>query len=99
MRTLMKVSIPVEAGNEAIKSGRVGQIIESALTSLKTEAAYFYAEGGKRVALLVFDLKDPSDIPQVAEPFFMGLNADIEMHPCMNAADVKAGIAKAAAAL
>ena len=26
----------------------------------------------------MFDLKDPSQIPAVAEPFFMGFNADVQ---------------------
>jgi hypothetical protein len=39
-----------------------------------------------------------SDIPAVAEPFFMGVNASIEMAPAMTPADVQAGLEKAAAA-
>lgn len=97
MRTIMKVSVPVESGNQAIRDGKLGGIIESTLQSLKAEAAYFYAEGGKRHALIVFDLKEPSDIPVAAERLFQELNAEITMSPCMNAADVKAGLAKIAA--
>jgi len=35
MRVLLKISIPVEAGNEAIKSGTIGCIIESILAEQK----------------------------------------------------------------
>jgi hypothetical protein len=93
------MSIPVEAGNEAIKSGRMGPLLERVLGELNPEATYFYSENGRRHGLIVFDLKDSSDIPRIAEPLFMELNAQIDMHPCMNMADVKAGLAKAAAAL
>ena len=99
MRTVMKMSIPVEAGNDAIKSGRMGPLLERVLGDLNPEAAYFYAENGRRQGIIVFDLKDPSDIPRIAEPLFMELNAQIDMCPCMNMADVKAGLAKAAVAI
>jgi len=98
MRTIMKVTIPVEAGNRAIRDGSIGTIMKAAMESLKPEAAYFYAENGKRHAMYVFDLKDPSDIPVVAEPFFLGLRADVQLCPCMNAEEVAVGVAKVGAA-
>lgn len=39
MRTLMKVKIPTAAGNEAIKDGRLPEIIGKALAALNAEAA------------------------------------------------------------
>ena len=71
-------------------------LMNAAMERLHPEAAYFYPEGGKRTALMVFDMKDPSQIPSIAEPFFMGLDADISMTPVMNAADLKAGLEIAA---
>jgi hypothetical protein len=61
----------------------------------KPEASYFTAEDGKRTAFFVFDLKDPTMIPTIAEPFFMNLNASIELSPVMNLEDMKAGVEKA----
>ena len=43
----------------------------------------------------MFDLADPTMIPTIAEPFFMNLNASIELTPVMNLADMKAGVEKA----
>src|SRR5262245_8095777 len=63
MRTLVKVSIPVEAGNAAIKDGSLPKIFSDAIDRLKPEAAYFAAQGGVRTAFFVLDLKDPTDIP------------------------------------
>ena|SRR5687768_15071596 len=94
MRTLLRVSIPVEAGNRAIASGRLPQLMEQVLGELKPEAAYFTADAGNRTAYLFFDLKDVSDIPKIAEPFFMELNARVEMMPVMNADDLKKGLAQ-----
>ncbi len=39
MRMLLKVCIPVEAGNAAARSGSLGATIESILDELKPEAA------------------------------------------------------------
>ena len=96
MRTLLKVTMPVEPANKAIKDGALPKIVQSLADSLRPEATYFYAEGGKRTALLVFDLKDPAQIPAVAEPLFMQLNAGVEFFPVMNTEDLKAGLEKAA---
>jgi hypothetical protein len=41
---------------------------------------------------LVFDLKDPSDIPTIAEPLFMILKAKVEFTPVMNADDLQKGL-------
>jgi hypothetical protein len=44
MRMLLRVSIPVEAGNAAAKAGTMGSTIERILADLKPEAAYFFAD-------------------------------------------------------
>ena len=95
MRTMVKVSFPVETSNRAIKDGGLPKVIMSAMDTLKPEAAYFFTENGKRTALMVFDMKDPSDIPSVAEPFFMNLDAEVSFTPVMNANDLKVGLEKA----
>ena len=89
---LLRVQLPVEKGNAAIKDGSLQRTIESVLNTLKPEAAYFFPENGKRAALLVFDLPDPSQIPVVAEPFFQQLEASVEFTPVMNLEDLQAGL-------
>jgi len=96
MRVLMKVQIPTEAGNDAIKDGRLPRIVASSLDALNNaEAAYFIAEDGKRTALIFFEMADSSDIPPAAEPFFMGLGAEITLVPAMNVDEMRAGLSKA----
>lgn len=46
MRMLMKVQIPTESGNEAIRSGSLPRTLGSVIEALKAEAAYFIAEDG-----------------------------------------------------
>jgi hypothetical protein len=95
MRMLMKVSIPVEAGNVGVKEGILPKTMMSFVEQAKPEAAYFAAHGGKRTAYFFVDMKEPSDMVAFAEPFFMNLQAEIEFVPAMNLEDMKAGVAKA----
>ncbi len=99
MRMLLRVSIPAESGNAAVKNGTLGTTIERILTDLKPEAAYFMADdNGNRSGSIVFDMKDTSQIPAVAEPWFLAFNAKVSFRPVMNPQDLaKAGpsIAKA----
>lgn len=99
MRFLMKVSLDTEAANKAIKDGSLPKTIQSILADLKPEAAYFAEENGKRTGFIFFDMQETSQIPAVAEPWFLAFNASVEFHPTMTLEDLKKagpGIAKAA---
>jgi len=95
MRTLFRASFPVEASNAAIKDGRLEKLLQATVERLKPEACYFFAQDGKRGGVFFFDMKDSSDIPSIAEPFFLELNASVEFLPVMNLDDVRAGLEKA----
>ena len=88
MRFLVKVNIPVEAGNAAAKAGKLGTTIQSILADLKPEAVYFTADNGQRTALLFLEMQDASQIPAIAEPWFLAFNASIEIHPVMTPDDL-----------
>ncbi len=94
MRTLLRVTIPADAGNKGIQDGTIQRVIADTMERLRPEAAYFLAEQGMRSGMFVFDLKDSSDIPSIAEPFFAGFNAAVEFTPVMNAEDLKKGLEK-----
>ena len=96
MRTMLKATVPVAAGNAAIRDERMGKVLEAAAKNLRPEATYFYTENGKRTALFFFDMKDVSDIPSIGEPFFMELDAQVEITPVMNYDDLKTGLSKIA---
>jgi hypothetical protein len=66
------------------------------MNDLKPEAAYFAPLGGKRGGIIFFNITDPSQIVEVVEPLFLGLNAETELVPVMNADDLPKGLAKAA---
>ncbi len=98
MRMLVKVNIPVEPGNAAAKAGTLGSTIQSILADQKPEAVYFSDEHGMRTGYIFLDLADASQIPAIAEPWFLAFNAAIEFHPVMVPADLaKAGPAIEAA--
>jgi hypothetical protein len=92
MRMMLKIVIPTEIGNQAIKNGSLHKIFEATMSKLKPEAAYFVAENGLRSAMMFFDMKDASEIPVIAEPLFAGLNARLQLLPVMNADDLKKGL-------
>jgi hypothetical protein len=93
MRMLLRVSIPVESGNAATKAGTLGSTIEKILADLKPEAAYFIADDdGNRSGSIVFDMQDQSQIPSIAEPWFLAFNAKVSIRPVMTPQDLaKAG--------
>jgi hypothetical protein len=92
MRMLLRVSIPAETGNAAAKAGTLGSTIERILAEIKPEAAYFMSDDdGNRSASIVFDMKDSSQIPAIAEPWFLSFNAKLSFQPVMNPQDLAAG--------
>jgi len=70
---MLKFTIPIEKGNQAFKDGSLGRTLESIMNKLKPEAAYFTPSDGKRGGMMFFDLAEPSQIVEVAEPLFSNL--------------------------
>ena len=94
MRMKLTFKVPVDKGNEAFKDGTLASTIQTLIQKLEPEAAYFGPEGGKRAGFLVFDMKDSSQIPVIAEMLFSNLHADVEFTPVMNADDLKKGLSQ-----
>ncbi|WP_042394528.1 hypothetical protein [Streptacidiphilus carbonis] len=94
MRVLLTAQMDTDKGNQAIKDKTLPEIMKAAIGALQPEAAYFGAKEGCRTAFIVFDLKQASDIPSVAEPFFRELGAKVEFIPVMNFDDVQSGLGR-----
>ena len=98
MRMMLKVTIPVDTGNAAIADGSLAPTVMEFVEKMQPEASYFIAEDGMRTAMFFLDMQDASDLPSLAEPFFMGLEAGVTLTPAMDLADMKTGVEKAMAA-
>lgn len=96
MRMMMKVSVPIEAANKAVQEGTMGKLLQAQLEKWKPEAVYFHAEDDVRTALLFLEVKDASDMPVIADPFFQHVSARIRFTPVLNVQDFQAGMAKLA---
>ena len=94
MRTLLKATFDVVASNKAVKDGTLQKIMKSTIDKLHPEAAYFLSDEGCRSCFMVFDLKDPSEIPVIAETFFVNMNAKVDFIPVMNAEELQKGLEK-----
>lgn len=93
MRMLMHVQFPLEPFNSAVRDGTVGQKIQKILEAVKPEAAYFSEQNGRRGCTLAVVIKDQSEIPALAEPWFLTFNADVEFRVAMTPEDLaRAGL-------
>jgi hypothetical protein len=43
MRMMLKIIVPTESGNRAIKDGTLAKVLEGTMSRLEAEAAYFVA--------------------------------------------------------
>ena len=93
MRMLMQIKMPLEPFNTAVREGTIGKKMRRIMEAMKPEAAYFSEQDGHRGGVLVVDVKDPSDVPRLAEPWFLTFNASVEFRVAMTPEDLgRAGL-------
>ena len=93
MRMLLQVKCPHDKFNAAVKDGTVGTKMKKILDDSKPEAVYFTEHDGQRGAILIVDVKEPSQVPAFAEPWFLTFNADCQFRIVMSPEDLgKAGL-------
>ena len=92
MRMMLKVNMQTDAANDLVRQGKLGSTIQAILAELKPEAAYFTEDDGQRTGFIFFDMTDSSQLPSVAEPWFLAFKARLTVRPTMNPDDLgKAG--------
>jgi len=89
MRIMMNVKFPNHEFNAALRNGTLSKLIERILDSIKPESVYFSEQNGRRGCVMVVNVKEPSEIPKIAEPFFLCLNADVEFGIAMTPEDLR----------
>jgi hypothetical protein len=88
MRMLMQIKMPVEPFNTAVRDGSAGAKIRKILEDIKPEGAYFTTQDGHRGGILVVNIENASDIPRMAEPFFLYFDAEVHFDPAMTPEDL-----------
>ncbi len=83
MRMLLHVRIPHTEFNAAVRDGSVGSKMKKILEQTKAEAVYFTEYEGRRGAIMIINIDDPSEVPKFAEPWFLSFNADVQFHIAM----------------
>jgi hypothetical protein len=90
---LLHARLPHEPFNTAVKNGTVGAKMKRILDELKPEAVYFTEYQGRRGAIMLINVDDPSKVPAFSEPWFLTFNADCEFHVVMTPEDLgRAGL-------
>lgn len=89
MRMLLNVEIPHEPFNSAVRNGTAGAIIGRILEEIKPESVYFTEQNGHRGATLVVHVEQASQIPALAEPWFLHFNADCQFRIAMTPEDLQ----------
>ena len=89
MKMLLTVEFPIEPFNSLVRSGKAGEILGRILETIKPETAYFTEQEGHRGGIFVVDVKNPSDVPVFAEPFFLQFNAICKFRILMSPEDLQ----------
>ncbi len=83
MRMLMHVEFPLEPFNTSVRDGTAGQKLQRIIDATKPEAVYFTEQDGRRGGLLVVNVNAASDIPLLAEPWFLAFHAEVKFRIAM----------------
>jgi hypothetical protein len=93
MKFIVRVSLPAAKFNAALRDGTAGKKMARILEETKPEAAYFTSMDGERGGFLVYNMSKASEIPGLAEPWFLNFDAKVEFSPAMTPEDLqKAGL-------
>lgn len=92
MRTMLRIAMSTEPANKTLKDGLLPKLVKDTTDLIKPEATYFTADHGVRTAYFFFDMKDSSQMPVIAESWFLATGARIEFMPVMNGEDLKKGL-------
>jgi hypothetical protein len=85
---LMNITFPPEPFNSAVRDGTVGLKIKRILEAQAPEAVYFTEQHGKRGAVLAVNPRESSDIPALAEPWYLTFDAVVEFRIAMTPEDL-----------
>jgi hypothetical protein len=86
---LLNIRFPHETFNSAVRDGTVGATLSRILEETRPESVYFTEQNGTRGAVMIVDVANASQIPALAEPWFLNFKADCEFRIVMTPEDLK----------
>jgi hypothetical protein len=89
MRYLLQVEMPNEPFNTYVREGTAGQKIGNILEETQPESIYFTEVDGHRGAVAIYNIDKPSDVPAIAEPYYLTFNASVRFSVAMAPEDLK----------
>lgn len=97
MKMLVNVIYPIEPFNTMVRNGTAGTTLRRIIDDIKPESIYFTEQDGNRGAVMIVNIPDASDIPSIAEPWFLNFEAICEFRIAMTPDDLmKANLTKLA---
>lgn len=93
MLFIVKATIPNDAGNDMVRSGPgMKELIDKVMGDVRPESAYFAIADGQRTVFMIVNIDKPEEMVRIAEPLWLGVEADVDVYPAMSAEDFeKAG--------
>lgn len=88
MRFLVRISIPVGAGNAKVRDGSLGPTLQKILQLQKPEAVYFLDIDGVRTVYLIVNVENAPDITTIVEPWFLAFDARVELRTVLTMDDL-----------
>jgi hypothetical protein len=85
---ILTVEFPNEPFSTLVREKKVGALIGRIMAEIKPEAAYFSEYEGKRGGIFVIEVSSSSQIPALAEPFFLNFDATCKFRAAMTPEDL-----------
>ena len=87
MNFLLKVTIPIQAGNAMVRDPKFGKKLDEIMKDIRAKEAFFAVNGGQRTMYILVEVSDASRLPAIVEPFWLAFEASIECTPVLTAKD------------
>ena len=93
MKVLVTAELPPEPFNSLVRAGKAGELIQKILGEIQPEHVYFTELDGCRSTIMIVNMDSASEIPKIAEPFFLNFEADVRFRIVMTPEDLgKSGL-------
>jgi len=89
MRFLMTFKMPHESFNKLVREGVAGQKLGRVVEETRPEHIFFTEQDGHRAGVAVYEIKEPSSLCAIAEPWFLTFGAECKFSLAMTPDDMK----------